>query len=59
MEQRLAKWQRFHQIVNDGIENLELSPVIRARMKSFESEYEGVREVLTAALQRCLAKRPR
>jgi DNA-binding transcriptional regulator GbsR (MarR family) len=59
MEQRLAKWQRFHEIVNDGIENLDVSPVIRARMKSFESEYEGVREVLTAALQRCLAKRAR
>jgi DNA-binding transcriptional regulator GbsR (MarR family) len=59
MEQRLAKWQRFHEIVNDGIENLDVSPVIRARMKSFENEYESVREVLTAALQRCLAKRPR
>lgn len=57
MEQRLAKWQRFHGIINDGLENLELSPVIRARMKNFESEYEGVREVLTAALQRCQAKR--
>lgn len=59
MEQRLAKWQRFHGIINDGLESLELSPVIRARMKNFESEYEGVREVLTAALQRCLAKRQR
>lgn len=57
MEQRLAKWQRFHEIVNDGIENLDVSPVIRARMKNFESEYEGVREVLTAALQRCQARR--
>lgn len=56
MEQRLAKWQRFHAIVNDGIESLDLSPVVRARMKNFESEYESVREVLTAALQRCLAK---
>ncbi len=59
MEQRLAKWERFHTIINDGLDNLELSPVIRARMKNFESEYEGVREVLTAALQRCLAKRQR
>lgn len=57
MEQRLAKWQRFHEIVNDGINKLDLSPVIRGRMKNFETEYESVREVLSAALQRCQARR--
>ncbi len=59
MEQRLAKWQRFHEIVDDGIERLEVSPVIRARLRNFENEYEGGREVLTAALQRCQARRRR
>ena len=59
MEQRLAKWQRFHEIVNDGMERLDVSPTIRGRLKNFETEYESVREVLTAALQRCQARRPR
>jgi DNA-binding transcriptional regulator GbsR (MarR family) len=59
MEQRLAKWQRFHAIVNDGIENLDVSPAVRGRLKNFENEYESVREVLTAALQRCQARRRR
>src|SRR5665647_1850318 len=40
MEQRLAKWQRFHAIVDDGLENLDVSPTIRARLKNFETEYE-------------------
>lgn len=57
MEQRLAKWQRFHAIVNDGIEQLDVSPAIRSRLKNFENEYESVREVLTAALQRCQMRR--
>lgn len=59
MEQRLAKWQRFHAIVNDGIERLDVSPTIMGRLKNFEREYESVREVLTAALQRCQMRRPR
>jgi len=59
MEQRLAKWQRFHEIMNDGIERLDVSPTIRGRLKNFETEYESVREVLTAALQRCQMRRPR
>ena len=59
MEQRLSKWQRFHEIMNDGIERLDLSPTIRGRLKNFETEYESVREVLTAALQRCQMRRPR
>lgn len=59
MEQRLAKWQRFHAIVDDGLENLDVSPTIRARLKNFETEYESVHEVLTAALQRCQARRRR
>jgi DNA-binding transcriptional regulator GbsR (MarR family) len=56
MEQRLAKWERFHAIMTDGVEMLDLSPGIRSRMKNFKSEYESVHEVLTAALQRCLAR---
>jgi len=59
MEQRLSKWQRFHEIMNDGIEQLDVSPTIRGRLKNFETEYESVREVLTAALQRCQARRQR
>lgn len=59
MEQRLSKWQRFHEIMNDGIERLDVSPTIRGRLKNFEMEYESVREVLTAALQRCQMRRPR
>ena len=59
MEQRLAKWQRFHGIVDDGINQLEVSPTIRARMKNFETEYESVRDVLAAALQRCQMRRRR
>lgn len=59
MEQRLAKWERFHAIMNDGIDKLDVSPPIRARMKNFESEYASVHEVLTAALQKCQARRHR
>ncbi|MEO7367953.1 MAG: MarR family transcriptional regulator [Gemmatimonadaceae bacterium] len=59
MEQRLAKWQRFHAIVNDGIERLDVSPTIMGRLKNFEREYESVREVLSAALERCQLRRPR
>jgi DNA-binding transcriptional regulator GbsR (MarR family) len=57
MEQRLAKWEKFHAILHDGVETLEVSPGIRSRMKNFESEYASVHEVLKAALQRCQAKR--
>ncbi len=53
MEQRLARWQRFHEIVEDGIDGLEVSPAIRARLKNFKTEYQSVREVMTAALHRC------
>ncbi len=59
MEQRLARWQRVHAIVDEAIEGLDVSPVIRARMKNFKTEYESVREVLTAALQRCQLRRRR
>ncbi len=59
MEQRLARWQRFHEIVDEGIEGLDVAPVIRARLKNFKTEYESVREVLTAALQRCQLRRRR
>jgi DNA-binding transcriptional regulator GbsR (MarR family) len=57
MEQRLAKWQRIHQVVNEGADRLELSPVVRDRLRNFETQYEGVREVLSAALERCQARR--
>jgi DNA-binding transcriptional regulator GbsR (MarR family) len=59
MEQRLARWQRFHEIVDDGIEDLEVSPAIRARLRNFKMEYESVKEVLTAALQRCQHRKHR
>jgi DNA-binding transcriptional regulator GbsR (MarR family) len=59
MEQRLAKWERFHAIMNDGIEKLDVSSPIRSRMKNFESEYASVHEVLKAALLRCQARRQR
>jgi DNA-binding transcriptional regulator GbsR (MarR family) len=59
MEQRLARWQRFHEIVEDGIEGLEVSPAIRARLRNFKTEYESVKEVLTAALQRCQHRKHR
>jgi DNA-binding transcriptional regulator GbsR (MarR family) len=59
MEQRLARWQRFHEIVDDGIEGLEVSPAIRARLRNFKTEYESVKEVLTAALQRCQHRKHR
>jgi DNA-binding transcriptional regulator GbsR (MarR family) len=59
MEQRLARWQRFHEIVEDGIEDLEVSPAIRARLRNFKTEYESVREVMTAALQRCQLRKHR
>jgi Predicted transcriptional regulators len=59
MEQRLARWQRFHEIVDDGIEGLEVSPVIRARLRNFKTEYESVKEVLTAALERCQHRKHR
>jgi DNA-binding transcriptional regulator GbsR (MarR family) len=59
MEQRLARWQRFHEIVDDGIEDLEVPPAIRARLRNFKTEYESVKEVLTAALQRCQHRKHR
>ncbi|HUQ46907.1 MAG TPA: MarR family transcriptional regulator [Gemmatimonadaceae bacterium] len=59
MEQRLAKWERFHSIMNDGIAQLEVSPVIRSRMKNFENEFASVHEVLKAALLKCQARRHR
>lgn len=59
MERRLAKWERFHAIMNEGVETLDLSPVIRSRMKNFESEYASVHDVLKIALQRCQARRHR
>jgi Predicted transcriptional regulators len=59
MEQRLARWQRFHEIVDDGIEGLEVSPTIRARLRNFKTEYESVNEVLKAALERCQHRKHR
>jgi DNA-binding transcriptional regulator GbsR (MarR family) len=59
MEQRLAKWHRFHEVVAYGLNELDLSPVVRHRLLDFETAYENVREVIETALAKWRARRKR
>ena len=59
MEQRLARWYRFHEIVQFGLNELELSPDVRERLMDFETAYENVREVIETALQKWRTRRKR
>ena len=59
MEQRLARWHRFHEIVSYGLAELDLSPSVRNRLLDFETAYENVRDVIEAALGKWRARRKR
>ena len=50
MEQRLARWYRFHQIVSYGLGELDLSPTVQDRLMDFDTAYENVRDVIETAL---------
>lgn len=58
MEQRLAKWYRFHEIVSYGLE-LDLSPTVRNRLMDFDTAYENIREVIETVLARWRTRRKR
>lgn len=58
MEQRLAKWHRFHEIVSYGLE-LDLSPTVRNRLMDFDTAYENIRDVIETALARWRTRRKR
>ena len=59
MEQRLAKWHRLHEVVDYGLNELDLSPEVRNRLLDFETAYENVREVIETALAKWRARRKR
>ena len=52
MEQRLGRWYRFHEIVQYGLTELDLSPTVRERLMVFETAYEDVREAIESTLQK-------
>jgi DNA-binding transcriptional regulator GbsR (MarR family) len=59
MEQRLARWQRFHEIVTHGLAELELSPAVRNRLMDFEMQQENIRDVIETALEKWRSRRKR
>lgn len=59
MEQRLARWYRFHEIVQYGLNELDLSPTVRERLMDFETAYEDVREAIESTLQKWRTRRKR
>jgi DNA-binding transcriptional regulator GbsR (MarR family) len=59
MEQRLARWHRFHEIVTYGLAELDLSPAVRNRLMDFETQQENVREVIETALEKWRSRRKR
>jgi DNA-binding transcriptional regulator GbsR (MarR family) len=59
MEQRLARWQRLHEIVDYGLTELDLSPAVRNRLSDFEMAYENVRDVIETALGKWHGRRKR
>jgi len=59
MEQRLAKWHRFSEIVDYGLAELDLSPTIRNRLMDFETQHENVRDVIEASLEKWRSRRKR
>jgi hypothetical protein len=59
MEQRLARWHRFHEIVAYGLAELDLSPAVRNRLMDFETQQENVREVIETALEKWRSRRKR
>lgn len=59
MEQRLGRWYRFHEIVQYGLSELDLSPTVRERLMVFETAYEDVREAIESTLQKWRSRRKR
>ena len=59
MEQRLARWHRFREIVSYGLAELDLSPAVRNRLMDFETQQENVREVIETALEKWRSRRKR
>ncbi len=59
MEQRLARWHRFHEIVSYGLSELDLSFTVRNRLMDFETAYENVRDVIETALAKWHIRRKR
>src|ERR1051325_1078902 len=59
MEQRLAKWYRFHEIVQYGLKELDLSPAVRDRLMNLQTAYEDVREAIESTLQKWRNRRKR
>jgi DNA-binding transcriptional regulator GbsR (MarR family) len=59
MEQRLARWYRFHEIVQYGLNELDLSPTVRDRLMEFETAYEDVREAIESTLKKWRTRRKR
>ena len=59
MEQRLARWHRFHEIVSYGLSKLDLSPTVRNRLMDFDTAYENVRDVIETALAKWRTRRKR
>jgi DNA-binding transcriptional regulator GbsR (MarR family) len=59
MEQRLARWHRFGEIVTYGLAELDLSPAVRNRLMDFETQQENVREVIETALEKWHSRRKR
>jgi DNA-binding transcriptional regulator GbsR (MarR family) len=59
MEQRLARWYRFHEIVQYGLNELDLSPQVRERLMDFETAYENIREAIDFALKKWRTRRKR
>lgn len=59
MEQRLAKWRRFSEIVDYGLTELDLSPAVRNRLMEFETQHLNVRDVIEASLEKWRGRRKR
>ena len=59
MEQRLARWHRFREIVSYGLAELDLSPAVRNRLMDFETQQENVRGVIETALEKWRSRRKR
>lgn len=59
MEQRLARWHRFREIVSYGLAELDLSPAVRNRLIDFEMQQENIRDVIETALDKWRSRRKR
>ena len=58
MDQRLARWQRFHEAIGAARTSLPIrSPEVRERLEEYEQAYTFMSQVISEALTRWQATR--